>query len=97
VASLLVFTGVATPADVVRAEPDLRPTYLAVDLRSGLLEPHPPVTRDDHGWTCGTATVTTEGELRGTGIDGLRVACVAAWSGDVDVEALATAVAAILT
>jgi HAD superfamily hydrolase (TIGR01450 family) len=92
VASLLVFTGVATPADVVRAEPDLRPTYLAVDLRSGLLEPHPPVTRDERGWTCGAATVTPDGELRGAGIDALRAACVAAWSGDVDVEALAAAV-----
>ena len=53
VASLLVFTGVATPADVVRAEPVHRPTYVAADLRAGLLEAHPPVTRDERGWTCG--------------------------------------------
>jgi glycerol 3-phosphatase-2 len=96
VASLLVFTGVATPADVVRAEPDQRPTYLANDLRTGLLEAHPPVTRDDSGWTCGAAIVSIEGELRGTGIDALRAACVAAWSGQVDVEALAAAVASVL-
>jgi glycerol-1-phosphatase len=95
VASLLVFTGVATPADVLRAEPVHRPTYLAADLGSGLLEPHPPITRDDHGWTCGAATVSSGGSLRGTGIDALRVACAAAWSDEVDVDALATAADAL--
>lgn len=38
--SLLVFTGVATPADVVRAGPQQRPSYLAADLY-GLLRAHP--------------------------------------------------------
>jgi hypothetical protein len=92
VASLLVFTGVATPVDVLRAEPAQRPTYVAADLRAGLLEPHPPVTRDARGWTCGAATVTPIGALHGSGIDALRAACVAAWSGEVDVDALADAV-----
>jgi glycerol 3-phosphatase-2 len=95
VASLLVLTGVATPADVVRAEPVQRPTYLAEELRTGLLEAHPSVTRDAQGWTCGAATVSSGGSLRGTGIDALRVACVAAWSGEVDVDALATAADAL--
>ncbi len=35
--SLLVFTGVSTPADLLIAVPDERPTYLAFDLR-GLVE-----------------------------------------------------------
>lgn len=95
VASLLVLTGVATPADVVRAEPVHRPTYVAEDLRTGLLEAHPAVTRDARGWTCGAATVSSGGSLRGTGIDALRVACVAAWSGAVDVHALAAAADAL--
>jgi glycerol 3-phosphatase-2 len=126
VPSLLVLTGVATPADVVRARPVHRPTYVAADLRAGLLEVHPPVTRDARGWTCGAATITPDGTLAapspdagtpgsdapsldtGTpgsdapsldtearGIDILRAACVAAWSGELTpaaVEALATAV-----
>jgi glycerol 3-phosphatase-2 len=89
VPSLLVLTGVATPADVVRAEPIHRPTYVAADLHAGLLEAHPPVTRDASGWRCGDATVTPEGLLQGEGIDALRAACVAAWSGEIDVVALA--------
>jgi glycerol-1-phosphatase len=92
VPSLLVFTGVATPADLVRAEPAHRPTYVAADLHAGLLEAHPPVTRDARGWTCGAATVTPDASLDGTGIDALRAACVAAWSGEVDVDALAAAI-----
>jgi hypothetical protein len=32
--SLLVLTGVATPADLLAAAPDQRPTYLAADLRA---------------------------------------------------------------
>jgi glycerol 3-phosphatase-2 len=95
VASLLVFTGVATPADALRAEPEHRPTYVAADLRSGLLEAHPAVSRDEHGWTCGAATVSSGGTLRGTGVEALRAACVAAWSGEIDVDSLATAVDAL--
>jgi glycerol-1-phosphatase len=95
VPSLLVLTGVATPADVVRAAADQRPTYVAEDLRAGLLEAHPPVIRDGRGWTCGEASVGPDGSLRGTGIDALRAACVAAWSGEVDVDALATAADAL--
>ena len=64
VPSLLVLTGVATPADVVRGSPVHRPTYVAADLHAGLLEPHPPVTRDARGWTCGAATVTPTAHCR---------------------------------
>ena len=38
--SLLVLTGVTSPAEAILAPPAQRPTYLAEDL-SGLLEPHP--------------------------------------------------------
>jgi glycerol 3-phosphatase-2 len=97
VASLLVLTGVATPADVVRAVPAQRPTYVAGDLHAGLLQAHPQVIRDARGWTCGAATVTAaDGSLHGSGIDALRAACVAAWSGEVDVDALAAAVASVM-
>jgi glycerol 3-phosphatase-2 len=92
VPSLLVLTGVATPADVVRAEPVHRPTYVAADLHAGLLEAHPSVARDARGWTCGSARLTPDGSLTGTGIDALRAACVAAWSGEVDVDALAATI-----
>ena len=43
VPSLLVLTGVSRPADLLRAGPELRPTYLAADLESGLMQPHPGV------------------------------------------------------
>jgi glycerol 3-phosphatase-2 len=43
--SLLVMTGVTGAADLVAAEPALRPTYVAWDLR-GLLEPHPEVIQN---------------------------------------------------
>ena len=41
--SLLVLTGVTSPADAVLAPPSQRPTYLAEDL-AGLHQPHPDVT-----------------------------------------------------
>ena len=88
VPSLLVLTGVATPGDVVAAQEELRPSYVAGQLASGLLEPHPPVTRDSRGWVCGDATVSSDGTLTGEGIDVLRAACLAAWSGEVDADRL---------
>lgn len=57
--SMLVFTGVSRPADVVLAPPRQRPTYLALNL-AGLLEPHPAVvadTDDAAGSGPGTAAV----------------------------------------
>ena len=50
VPSLLVLTGVSRPADLLRAGPELRPTYLAADLESGLLQPHPGVEAEGAGW-----------------------------------------------
>jgi glycerol 3-phosphatase-2 len=104
--SLLVLTGVGRPADLLPAVPDLRPTYVAADLRSGLLEPHPPVERVPGGWRCRAVTVSVDG-TRATvdarphdesgRVDALRALCVAWWAaGVVDAgdAAVRTAVAA---
>lgn len=86
VASLLVLTGVATPAEMVHADRQLRPTYVALDLATGLMATHPPVRRHEPGgWACGgwVCAVTDAGiELTGAGdgLDGLRALCVARWA-----------------
>jgi glycerol-1-phosphatase len=82
--SLLVLTGVTSPAEAVLAPPSQRPTYLAEDL-TGLLEPHPAVTVQDGAFGCGGWTARQDGdrlELTGAGepIDGLRALCAAAWA-----------------
>ena len=85
--SLLVLTGVSTPADAILAPPSRRPTYIARDL-GGLLTEHPEVTgAEDHGWACGgwTARLVPDGgqlDLSGSGdpVDALRALCRAAWS-----------------
>ncbi|SDK47812.1 Haloacid Dehalogenase Superfamily Class (subfamily) IIA [Nonomuraea maritima] len=92
VESLLVLTGVATPVEVLTAEPRHRPPYIGDDLEA-LLQPYPEV-RDG---TCGGWRAHwTDGVLRldgdGTRIDGLRAACHAAWAaageGHVDADAV---------
>jgi HAD superfamily hydrolase (TIGR01450 family) len=84
--SLLVLTGVSSPADVVLAPAGRRPCYLAPSL-AGLLEPHPEVTLADGAARCGGWTARLDDgrqrlELTGSGepIDGLRALCGAAWS-----------------
>jgi HAD superfamily hydrolase (TIGR01450 family) len=84
--SMLVLTGVSTPADVVLAPPACRPAYIAADL-AGLLTPHPELTvtggaADCAGWTARRAPGQGELELSGSGdpVDGLRALCAAAWS-----------------
>jgi hypothetical protein len=47
--SLLVLTGVSGAPELLRAEPRLRPTYLATDL-FGLHRPHAAPRRDDTVW-----------------------------------------------
>jgi glycerol 3-phosphatase-2 len=91
--SLLVLTGVSTPADAIAAPPSCRPSYLARDL-GGLLTPHPEVARaGDDGWSCGgwTARLVPDGgklDLSGSGdpVDALRALCRAAWSADAPVS-----------
>lgn len=87
VASLLVLTGVTRPADVALAPPHRRPTYVAVDLRAGLLRPHPPVEETQGGWTCrGWECAVVDGQVKLTGAgdpsDGLRALSAACWSAD---------------
>lgn len=65
VPSLLVLTGVGTPADVIRAEPRDRPTYIAEDLRAlNQVAPSLRIGPQD-GWhteiDCGTVTISSDG------------------------------------
>jgi hypothetical protein len=81
--SMLVLTGVTRPADAVLAPPHQRPAYLAPDL-SGLLTPHPQVTVDGAGFTCGGWHARWQPPrlvLGGGGdpMDGLRALCAASW------------------
>ncbi len=80
--SMLVLTGVTTPADLLAAVPEQRPTYVAESAR-GLLEPQPAPARAGVGWTCGGWTVSPGGRLsgQGTDLDALRALCAAAWAG----------------
>ena len=93
VASLLVFTGVTTATELLLAEPHLRPTYLSLDVRTGLAQPHPPVAGAPfEGFSCGGWLCTADdGRLRVSGagapLDGLRAACVAAWAAAIPPEA----------
>jgi glycerol-1-phosphatase len=92
--SLLVFTGVATPVEVLTAPAPLRPTYLAADLR-GLLAAQPAPVPGERGWSCGAWSATVrdgEAQLRrdfgpegrsasgADPYDGLRALCAAVWA-----------------
>ncbi|MBT2482103.1 HAD-IIA family hydrolase [Streptomyces sp. ISL-94] len=83
--SLLVLTGVTDAAQLVRAEPRHRPTYVDRDLR-GLLTGQPEVERAAEGFCCGGWTaVARDGVLElqgedGDPVDGLRALCAAAWT-----------------
>jgi hypothetical protein len=83
--SLLVFTGVTRPLEVILAPPHQRPTYLAEDL-AGLLVPHQGVTASGAEFHCGGWRARATGQHglvlagSGTGMDGLRALCAAAWS-----------------
>jgi len=83
--SLLVMTGVTGIAELVRAAPTMRPSYVSADL-SGLSEPQPvPVAREGGGYELdgwlsevrkGALVVEGEGNLD----DWWRVAAVAGWA-----------------
>ncbi|MCZ2828769.1 HAD-IIA family hydrolase [Modestobacter sp. VKM Ac-2986] len=95
--SLLVLSGVATPAHLLAAGPDHRPDLLAPDA-AGLLIGHPPVTGAGDGWDCrGWRAAATDGvlTLHGAGadggptdgLDGLRALAVAHWAQHPDAGA----------
>ena len=82
--SLLVLTGVTTPAEVLLAGEQERPTYVSRDL-AGLNAVHPPVDHDGDSFRCGGWTAVPGGDwltITGSGswIDGLRALAAAAWA-----------------
>jgi HAD superfamily hydrolase (TIGR01450 family) len=84
VASMLVLSGVTTPAEAVTAAPPHRPSYLAWDL-DGLHHPHPETAVDNGVARCAdwvarvdNGTVLLSGD--GDRLDGLRAVCAAAWA-----------------
>ena len=84
-ASLLVLTGVTTPAELLTAVPAHRPSYLATDL-GALLEPAPGVEVDGLVARCAASTARSHGrdgiEVDGGGsaIDALRAVLGLVWS-----------------
>ena len=83
--SLLVLTGVTTPADLLAAAPEHRPTYVSAGLH-GLLVPHPaPEPGGSGDFRCGgwlAAPARAFLALTGSGgeLDALRALAAAAWS-----------------
>ncbi|MET9297645.1 HAD-IIA family hydrolase [Streptomyces sp. NPDC003077] len=82
--SLLVLTGVTTPAELLAAVPAHRPTYVDADLR-GVLAPQPEVEVVAGGFRCGGWTASVDGDAfavegEGEPLDGLRALCAAAWT-----------------
>jgi glycerol-1-phosphatase len=84
--SLLVLTGVTTPADLLIAPAEHRPTYLSTEL-VGLLEPQPAVEFSAGEVRCGSwvarrrdAAVELVGE--GSAIDGFRALLGLVWSAE---------------
>lgn len=96
--SLLVFTGTATPADVIAAVPGQRPTYVAADLR-GLATEHPTAVAVGDGWQLRQWQAEYRDDVvylagTGTALDALRVLCAACWSADTVRVTAAAATAA---
>jgi glycerol-1-phosphatase len=89
--SLLVLTGVTTPAVLLAAGPSVRPDFVSADL-SGLLSRHPLPRLVDDAMRCGAWSVRSEDAgltLRavseaGDPLDALRALCVARWTRDPD-------------
>jgi HAD superfamily hydrolase (TIGR01450 family) len=94
--SLLVFSGVTTPGELLSAGPTLRPSYLGRDV-SALRTAHPEPAVEDGAVRCGAFRVvvsSTElllsssdgddgsGDAKPEPLDGLRALCVAAWQKD---------------
>ncbi|GAA3824941.1 HAD hydrolase-like protein [Sphaerisporangium flaviroseum] len=82
--SLLVLSGVTGPLDLLTAPPEHRPTYIAADVSAIHLPPAPVEASGDEWTREGWTARWDAGRLRLTGggdvLDGLRVACAAAWA-----------------
>ncbi|HTW20752.1 MAG TPA: HAD-IIA family hydrolase [Mycobacteriales bacterium] len=96
--SLLVLTGVSTPADVLAARPQVRPNYVGRDL-GALHLPHPSVEVDRDRATCGSAWARRDRQsvdISGgsddpagdgatpDGLDPFRALCALAWTESAD-------------
>lgn len=90
--SLLVLTGVTSPAELLTAPAGRRPSYVAPDL-GGLGRPQPEVEVAGTSACCGGWRATAGGEhlllkrgeqpREGDGLDALRALCAAAWAADL--------------
>jgi glycerol-1-phosphatase len=80
--SLLVFTGVSTPADLLAAPVSSRPTHVAVDLRG--IEQDGTAIAAQPGWRVGLADDALTLSAAGDGDDmaALRALCATWWRGD---------------
>jgi glycerol-1-phosphatase len=82
--SLLVLTGVTTPAELLAAPPEMRPSYVAADLH-GLLGPHPAPEVQRSGLdlrvVCGGWIVDCQGGTARLGGGGDHVAALRALCG----------------
>ena len=81
-----VLTGISRLDEVVQLPPGQRPHFVAPDLRA-LLQPHPPVQRNDRQWRCGAAIaeVTADGAVSLTAgepgsLAAVRAAIEAGWT-----------------
>ena len=82
--SLLVMTGVTGPAELVSAQPHVRPTYVSADLR-GLLQQHGVPERNAGaaalgGWRADVSGAVLEVAGEGSVHDWWRVVAVAGWA-----------------
>ena len=77
-ATLLVLTGAATPADLLAAPPEARPDYIGADLDALDLDPDDLAPGPRPGWTVGAVRtgVTLSG---GDPLDALRALCAEHW------------------
>lgn len=97
--SLLVFTGVSTPADLLAAPLSTRPTYIAADLRG--IEQDGTAIAAQPGWRVGLADDALTLGATGDGDDmaALRALCATWWRGEggpVRVRALDAAAAGVV-
>jgi HAD superfamily hydrolase (TIGR01450 family) len=84
-ASLLVLTGVSTPADLLAAPPHQRPTHLAENL-AGLFT----VDSGTEGWRVRRDGTVLELDGEGTPVGALRALCAAAWAEGVPTAVVST-------
>lgn len=94
VSSLLVFTGIASTLEVLRAPVFQRPHFVGVDLRS-MFDEHPPLHQTPVGWQVGDARAQIVGSPAQVQLwaplvtcaqwaSAFRLLCHVAWSTDAD-------------